>query len=338
MVLVFAATLVAGTAGPAAAHSGHSDRHRHGAQTRVYTLDPTGPAADAVHPEGVAADRRFLYTGSTTDGTIYRGRLSGKTATPFLPGHAAQEAAAPGSGDNRTTAIGLKVSRGKLFVAGGGTGRFFVYDLRTRRLVGSWIVPGPAPSDASPTFLNDEVVAPDGSVYVTDSRRPVLYRIPPGGFRTTGVQTLPVFVDFTGSPLVYAGGGVTNVNGIAATRNGKYLVLANSNTSELFRVRLADKQVTKIDLGGQLVRADGLLLKGRTLYAVERQGNNGFVVKIRMSRDVSRGVVLARVSDPTFNDPTTLAFARGRLLVTNSQFGERGGATVPFTISSIRRP
>jgi outer membrane protein assembly factor BamB len=294
-----------------------------------YLIDPVGPAADAVFPEGVATDSHFFYVGSTTDGTIYRGDLGGTTATPFLAG----------GQDGRTSAVGLKVSDGFLFVAGGATGRFFVYDIDSGELVGSFLV-DPAPAgDANPTFLNDAVVAPDGSVYVTDSIRPVLYRIGPDGYATDGVETLEVFLEFDGTPLQYEAG--FNVNGSAATPDGQYLVLAQSNTRMLFRVELATGDVSPIDLGGALVNGDGLVLRGRTLYAVERpQTGDARIVEIMLSGDLTSGAVISLTTDESFDDPTTAAIARGRLLVVNSQFGARapGQTPGPFTVSTIPLP
>ncbi len=291
-----------------------------------YLLKPSGPAADAIFPEGVATDGRFFFVGSTTDGTIYRGALAGRVATPFLPG----------GEDNRTSAVGLKVDDGNLFVAGGATGRFFVYDADSAELVGSYRV-DPAPTAATPTFLNDEAVAPDGSVYVTDSLRPVLYRVGPD-YSTDGVETLPVFLDFTGTALQYTSG--FNVNGIAVTPDGRYLVLAKSNSGELYRVDLQTKEVSKIDLGGAPVAGDGLVLVGSTLYAVERQGDVGFIVKISLSDDLASGTVVGRTTDASFDDPTTAALAGDRLLVVNSQFGERSAGVEPdpFRVSSIPLP
>lgn len=295
-------------------------------RTRTYLIDPAGPAADDVFPEGVAVEEGRFYVGSTTDGTIYRGRVKGDTASPFLPG----------GQDGRTSAIGLKAEDHLLFVAGGPTGRLFIYDLDSRDLVGSFQV-DPPPTETNPTFINDLVVAPDGSVYATDSLRPFLYRVPADGYATDGVEPLPVFLDFTGTALTYQDG--FNVNGIVATRNGRALVLAQSNTGTLFRVSLPSRDVAAIELG-EAVSGDGLLLRGRKLYAVERQGDLGFVVKIRLARGLLSGTVRSRTTDPTFNDPTTAAFARGRMLVVNSQFGERAAGVEPddFTVSSIPRP
>ena len=302
-----------------------------------YSIDSSGPAADDVFPEGIATDTRYFYVGSTTDGTIYRGELGGTTATPYLPG----------GQDGRTSAIGLKVVDGYLFVAGGATGRFFVYDADTGELVGSYQV-DPAPGATAPTFLNDVAVAPDGTVYVTDSRRPVLYAVSPD-YATDGVETLPIGYEYAGTELVHQPG--FNVNGIVASPDGRYLLLAQSSTGSLFRVDRATGDITEIDLGGASVSGDGLVLRGRTLYAVERadldppqdgpDNVDGRIVEIRLSGDWTSGTLLGYTRDATFDDPTTAALARGRLLVVNSQFGERSAGvapSTPFTVSSIPLP
>lgn len=324
------APAVAGPAhGPGHGHrqGHHGPGHHHGTAPSSYLLDPAGPAADDIFPEGIAVDGRSFLVGSTTDGTIYRGDLKSPTAVPFLAG----------GQDGRTSATGLKAERGKLFVSGAATGRFFVYDIRSRTLEGSFQV-SPAPSSAAPSFINDVVVTKDGSAYITDSQRPVLYRVGPRDYRTDGVETLEVFRDFTGSALTYTPG--FNVNGIEASKDGRYLVLAKSNSADLYRVRVSDGEVTRIDLGGEAVSGDGLVLKGRTLYAAERAGDVGRIVTVRLSHDLTSGRVQGRFTDPSFNDPTTAALARNRLLVVNSQFGERAAGVTPgpFTVSSIRVP
>ena len=163
---------------------------------------------------------------------------------------------------------------------------------------------GAAGATGAPTFLNDAVVAPDGSVYITDSQRPVLYRIGPDDYATDGVETLAVFLDFTGTALQYVPTGF-NVNGIAATPDGRYLVLAQSNTGQLYRVeRGRPAGVSRSTSGGASVSGDGLVLRGRTLYAVERQRSGGAtVVEIRLSGDLGSGTVLSRTTDPIVRRP-----------------------------------
>jgi sugar lactone lactonase YvrE len=306
---------------------GRGGEGRPGRSTTTYLLEPTGPAADGIFPEGVAVDGDTFYVGSTTDGTIYRGDLDEEVATPFL---------LPGNPEGRTFAVGLKVDDDTLFVAGGPTGRVFAYDVDSGELTGSWVVdPAPAPNT---TFLNDLIVTRSGDVYVTDSIRPILYRIDEDDRETDGTETLEEFIDFTGTELQYTTG--FNVNGIAVSPNDRYLVLVQSNTGSLFRVDLQDESVDRIDLGGALVNGDGLVLRGNTLYAVERAGDVGRIVKVQLRRQLTEGTVVSRTTDPTFDDPTTAALVRGTLLVVNSQFGERaaGEDPDPFTVSRIPAP
>src|SRR4051794_28405211 len=132
----------------------------HGKQkARVFTLAPD-PAGN---PEGIASDKRTraFYVSITADGAIYRGRLGGSTVSPFIAG--------TGAGDV-FKATGLKVRRGKLYVAGAASGSITVYDLATRKAVATF-------QTGTGGFLNDLVVTRTGDVYVTDSVRPTLWHV-----------------------------------------------------------------------------------------------------------------------------------------------------------------
>ena len=66
-----------------------------------------------------------------TDGTVFRGNVAEQGEEPevFLE---------PGD-DGRSTALSMKVdSEGRLFIAGGGTGRIFAYDTNPGELVESF--------------------------------------------------------------------------------------------------------------------------------------------------------------------------------------------------------
>src|SRR3954464_11255139 len=129
-VRIIAATAVAVAAlAPVAAASRHD---YHDATPRLFTLKPD-PAAN---PEGVASDGRAFYVSDTGSGAIYRGSLRSDTVSPYIPG------ATGGS------AVGLKIARGKLYVAGGGTGKITVYDLASKAQVASF-------DTGSGGFLND---------------------------------------------------------------------------------------------------------------------------------------------------------------------------------------
>jgi sugar lactone lactonase YvrE len=277
---------------------------------------------DAVFPEGIAFQESTgnFYVSSTTDGTIFRGHLKEETAEVFLPGGT----------HGRTTAVGLKVDHeGRLFIAGGGTGRIFIYDTATGKRIARFA------NRASPTFVNDVALTHDGAAYFTDSLSPFLYKV---STDEEGEFSFERWLDFTGTPLVYQTG--FNVNGIVATHNGKYLIVVQSNTGKLFRITIATKKVVEIDLGGAtLTNGDGLVLRSRALYVVRNA--LGVIAKVRLSDEFTEGRVVSETTDPSFAFPTTAAVARDRLLVVNSQFNRRGPPptpVLPFTVSSVRIP
>jgi len=279
-----------------------------------------------VFPEGVTAADGTFYVTSTTDGTVFRGRLSRVTTQVFLPG----------GQDGRTTAVGLEVTPdgSRLVVAGGGTGQVFVYDTSDGSLIARYSNGGAAGT----TFLNDVAFDPAGNAYVTDSLSPVLYRIPAAQIASgTGAsRALRPFVQFTGTAFRYAPG--FNANGIDVTADGRFALVVQSQTGRLFRIGLQDKSVRRVQLGSSVLKnGDGLELDGRTLYVVRNA--NGLIVKLRLAQDALSAVLLSNSSDPSLRYPTTAALARGRLLVVNSQFDERGGdPEEPFTVSSLPRP
>ncbi|MDB5082253.1 MAG: hypothetical protein JWP00_4177 [Chloroflexi bacterium] len=274
-----------------------------------------------IFPEGVAYQKGTdnFYVSSSANGTIFKGDLDKEVTTVFLPG----------GQDGRTSATGMKVSRkGHLFISGGATGKMFVYDIPTKKLIASFT------SSRLPTsFVNDVIVTPDGTAYFTDSVSPVLYRVKAD---KAGQYHFEEWLNFTNTPLVYTTG--FNVNGIETAEEGEYLVVVQSNTGKLFRIEVDTKKVREIGLGGPDVtvkNGDGLLLRGNILYVV--RNSNQLITKIKLSEDFKRGRVLKETSDPSFDSPTTIALAKGRLLVVNSQFF-RSAPAAPFTVSSIKVP
>jgi hypothetical protein len=127
--------------GPVVAHDRGAGRAGKG-ETRVYTLDPSTHG----NPEGIAFDETTgaFFVGATGDGTIYRGTLDDPVVTEFIPGTPERQAA------------GLKVFRGKLYVAGGFLGTVLVYDIATRDLLASF-------GSFGAGMLNDLVVTGPGT-------------------------------------------------------------------------------------------------------------------------------------------------------------------------------
>ena len=233
---------------------------------------------DGFTPEGITfGEGATFYVGSLATGAVFRGDARtgvGSLLVPEQPGR---------------SACGVRYdARGnRVFVAGSFTGQAYVYDAATGATLGVYQLGDP---ENGPAEINDAVVLRD-AVYFTDDARPVIYRLPlgPGGElpSQSAVQTIPLTGDF-----VFVPGGI-NGNGIVATPNESQLILGNTWTGSLYRVDPATGRATQIDLGGGAVSwADGLVLIGRTLYAV--QGPFNQVATVRMSADFTSGVIDGR--------------------------------------------
>lgn len=315
-----AAVAVALTAGGPAALAqakGGGDDHGHGAHgaraTKVFSLED---APNAANPEGVAFDKgsKAFFTGGTGDGTIFRGTLDDPTVHIFIPG-------ATGS-----SAVGMKVSDGKLYVAGGGTGTIKVYDIATKALVASFAT-GPG------GFLNDLVVTESGDVWVTDSFRPMLWHVTAAqvaaGTGTPASLDVSASIPFDTTPNVF------NLNGIVATHHGKRLIVVQSNTGALFRIKLTDSPATieKVDAPA-LVGGDGMIVDRGRLVVVVGSATPPNLTFLRLNRRDLRGRIDKVVTDPTLRGPSTVARAKNTYLVVNADFAS---STKPFTISGLDR-
>ena len=268
---------------------------------------------DGFQPEGIAIAGNTFYVGSIPTGAIYRGNLRTGTGAVLVPG---------GTGK---AAIGVDVDRGRLFVAGGPTGKAFVYSARTGRELATYQLTTAA------TFVNDVVVT-RRAAWFTDSVNQVLYRVALGRGGRLGDQSAVQTIPLTGD-LVYTTG--FNANGIDATRNGKLLVVVQSNTGKLFRVTPAG--VTReLDLGGGSVpNGDGILLEGRRLYVVQNRDNK--IARIAVDRRLRSGRILGFITDPDFDVPTTIDDHGRRLYAVNARFGTPPTPTTRYDVVQVRK-
>jgi sugar lactone lactonase YvrE len=273
-------------------------------------------------PEGIATGPGpFAYVGSMADGSVYRADLR--------TGQGAILSRGPG-----TQALGLKTDRhGRLFVAGGTGGDARVLDARSGRVLASYrLATGPA-------FINDVILA-RGAAWFTDSTNPVLYKLP---LRDGRLPSAVIRIPLTGD-LVYQGDPNSpdsagfNANGITPTPDGRGLIVVQSNTGGLFRIDPATGRTRRVDLHGEsLPEGDGLLLRGRTLYAVQNRLNT--VAVLRLNGAGTDGRVVRRVTDPRFALPTTVAAFGSRLYLPNIQFFATGPTPgISYNAVAIPRP
>ena len=307
LIAVLATTALAAGATVASADRGAGHGGKGGAE-RLFTLQPDPAVGNA---EGIAFDKRSrsFFVGITADGTIYRGTLGSDTLTPFIPGAAGK------------AAIGLKVRRGKLYVAGGPTGAITVYDLATRQPVATF-------QTGTGGFLNDLVVTGRGDVFVTDSFRPTLWHVTAEQVRA-GSGT-PQGLDVSAIPYET---GQFNVNGIVA-KGGRKLVVVDSNSGKLFRIELGDDRASVDEIEGATVPGgDGMLLdRGRLVVVQGAPTNQLSFLKLRGG---ARRATLERTqTSDKLRGPSTVDVAKRLYLVVNADFDT---SQTPFTVAGLPR-
>lgn len=270
------------------------------------------PLPTGYQPEGVDTRGSTAYAGSLADGDVVTVDLRTGEVTTLV--------------DNDPTdgriAVGLKVDRGLLFVAGGPTGMAFIYDVRTGAEVASLQLTDPAAG----TFVNDVIVS-GNSAWFTDSFQPQLYRVPLHGKSVGEPETIAL----SGPAADFVPG--FNLNGIEAA--GGELIVVNSSKGELYAVG-TDGTSSIIDLGGDLVTAgDGLLLVGPRLYVVRNQFNQVDVVQL--ARDLNSGEVVDSITSDLFDVPTTVARHGNRLVLVNARFGVPDPANAEYNLVQVPR-
>jgi sugar lactone lactonase YvrE len=278
------------------------------------------PLPNGFQPEGIASGTgTIFYVGSIPTGDIYRG--------DFRTGEGELLVDAPAG----RSAIGLKYDprSGLLFVAGGGTGFAYVYDAETGETVAEIQL------SMDPSFINDVVITQD-AVYFTNSRQSYLYRVEleRNGQLAEGVMAEPILLggeyQFNSAP------GAFNANGIAATPNGKTLIIVNSSDGVLYSVDAATGIATRIDLGGALVpNGDGILLQGKTLYVVQNRLNQ--IAVIELSADLTAGTIVDTITSAAFRVPTTIARFGNSLYAVNARFGTPPAPTTEYEVVRVTR-
>ena len=277
--------------------------------------------ASVTFPEGVAYDAKTdsLFTGSAATGNVIRMTLTQRQSSDV--------AAAVLPVEPFPALLGMKIDgSGRLWLAGGRTGTMAVVDAKSGALLKKFEVPAKGNS-----LINDVAVV-GSTAYFTDSLTPTMWRVDAGGGK---IGDLEPWLQFAGTPLEYTTPGA-NLNGIAATADGKSLIVVQMNKGLLFRIDIAARKVSPIDIGGESVATgDGLVLDNRRLYVV-RQGEQE-IVTVDLSEDLNKGRVISRFKDPALTWPATAVKVGDRLFVVNTQFNKRTtkDPVTPFSIAAV---
>jgi sugar lactone lactonase YvrE len=271
---------------------------------------------DGFLPEGITVGPgKFAYFGSRADGDIYRANLRTGEGSVISQG--------PG-----TQAVGLKSDqRGRLYVAGGESGTGRVVSTRTGNTQRTYTF------TTNESFVND-VVLTKRTAWFTDSRQAQLYAVPvsrqgvPAPARK--FRTLPLSGDWVQTP------GVNNANGISTTPDRRALLVVQSNTGNLYRVNPRTGRARQVDLGGTaLTNGDGLLRQGRILYVVQNRLNK--VAVLRLNRAGTAGRLVATLTSPDFDVPTTVAAYGKSLYLPNARFTTPPTPQTEYWVTRIPR-
>jgi sugar lactone lactonase YvrE len=268
---------------------------------------------DGFQPEGIATAKHHRgYFGSLADGDIYRLNL--------LTGKGKTISQGPG-----TPSVGLKLERrrSRLFVAGGSGGDARVIDVRTGHVLRSYRLSGAG------GFINDVTLA-RGAAWFTDSFDNVLYRIPFGKHGKLPKQSKVEKVELTGE---WEQLPEFNANGITTTPSHRALLVVNSASAKLFRVR-PNGVAKEVDLrGAELTNGDGLLREDRTLYVVQNFLNQ--VAVVRLAKDGRRGSLHNTLTSDDFDIPTTIARAGSGLYLPNARFTTPATPDTPYWVTRL---
>ncbi len=268
----------------------------------------------ATSAEGIASGPgSTFYAGDLFGGDIYRGDVRKGTAEKFIDN-------APGR-----NALGLRVDLddGLLFVAGGFTGQGYVYDIDSGATVEEYQF------STAPSVINDVAVTSDGA-WFTNSLAGELYFVPvvdgePGPFTVPSPSA--------GRRPTRAGSSTTTASRPQPTARPS--IVAHSAQGALNLVD-PDTGASSTVAGVSLESVDGIILEGRTVYAV--QNGLGQIAQVRLSGNLASGTVTKVITSELFAVPATVARFGDLLAAVNTHFDTGFPPDVAHLRGRRRRP
>ena len=268
----------------------------------------TVPAAD-LFGEGLAWD--------AARGRLFVGGIVGQSIVEMaVPGDTARSFATP---PQPWSVFGLAVddARGLLFAACAAMpqGRVLPEDVGLAAIVAFSLETGELRwmrrlSDDTPHLFGDLALAPDGTVYVTDTKG--------GGLYSARLER-------DGLTTVIEPGTFRSPQGIVVLDNDT-VVMADYSTG-LHRIEVQERRSTPLEMDPpqDLRGIDGLALRGRTLAAVQNAASPPRVLKLTLDTEgthITDGDIWV-VPDPNAGEPTLATFVEDQLWVMQTDLWPR---------------
>ena len=285
-----------------------------------HRLSPNAPFPERInftaarqYPEGIAYSAQlngFVIT-SLTQGKLGVVNTDGQYTDFVIP-------------SQLVAGVGVKVADGRILVCNSDNGvssksspqtmrklaQLLVFNINSRQLERQVDLGGLLPSENH--FANDIAINPDGTVYVTDSFSPVIYRVTSGGQASILVRDDARF----SSPSF-------GLNGIVYHPGG-YLIVANTGAGKLYKVDLKNNNAISEVGGISNLPGDGLTLVGTTdLYVVTGGGSR--VAQVRSTDNFATATVV-KTDEAGYSQATTSTYVNGQVYTLNARIGEIGAS------------
>ena len=155
-------------------------------------------------------------------------------------------------------------------------------------------------------FANDIAVDKSGTIYVTNSATPVIHKVSQDGMGSV----------FVSSDLWNKEGFI--LNGIVCNQEKNYLIVAQSNTGELYKVDIKTKKITKV-ITEPILGADGMVLHKNELIVISNSSKK--IIKLTSTDNWATAKNEGEViSEMTF--PTTGTRVNGKYYILNAKLNE----------------
>ena len=257
--------------------------------TEVILL-PGATSAEAI----ASGDDGTFYAADLFQGVIYRGNIRTGTAEVFIRPPAGTE----------TDGMAFDQRHNLLFVAGGTSGKGYVYNVRTRALVTTYQL-----GNAGTSQINAVTLTPFGA-WFDDSLQPKLYFVPDVFGIPGPVRTLALSGPAAGKPNTFV------INDIASTPSGDTLFVAPATLGMLCTIDPVTG-TSKIVEGADITGTDGILLDGNQVWVTQFKDK---ISRLRLSDHFSHATVEKVITDPLFHAPLTSVKFGDKLAVVNSHF------------------